>query len=134
MGATIYLLQLQFVEYLQHKLVFSALHPNLPFPVLSARSLEDLQDAGLDGKVQLSYHLTSIYDHSIFEAFSKVVQKLIVELPFMEQMLDTFVAVSKNQAGREQCGQTTETWALPRSGKEQILVALFVKCDSFHRL
>ena len=30
---------------------------------------------------QLTFHSTSIYDHSIFEAFSKVVQKLIPELP-----------------------------------------------------
>jgi Ras-related GTP-binding protein C/D len=31
---------------------------------------EELNDANLD--VSLSYYLTSIYDHSIFEAFSKV--------------------------------------------------------------
>ncbi len=29
----------------------------------------------------MSYFLTSIYDHSIFEAFSKVAQKLIPQLP-----------------------------------------------------
>ena len=38
----------------------------------------DLDDAGLD--VPLSFHLTSIYDHSIFEAFSNVVQKLIPQM------------------------------------------------------
>ena len=38
----------------------------------------DLEDAGLS--VPLSFHLTSIYDHSIFEAFSNVVQKLIPQM------------------------------------------------------
>ena len=37
-----------------------------------------------------SFHLTSIYDHSIFEAFSKVVQKLIPQLPTLENLLDIF--------------------------------------------
>uniref|UniRef100_UPI00015386F2 Ras-related GTP-binding protein D n=1 Tax=Homo sapiens TaxID=9606 RepID=UPI00015386F2 len=40
------------------------------------RANDDLADAGLE-KIHLSFYLTSIYDHSIFEAFSKVVQKLI---------------------------------------------------------
>ncbi len=35
-----------------------------------------------------SYHLTSIYDHSIFEAFSKVVQKLIQQHSQLERLLD----------------------------------------------
>jgi Ras-related GTP-binding protein C/D len=40
---------------------------------------DEISEANLD--LHLSFHLTSIYDHSIFEAFSKVIQKLIVELP-----------------------------------------------------
>ena len=64
---------------------------------VNTRSLEDLQENGLENRVQVSYYLTSIYDHSIFEAFSKVVQKLIPQLPHMEQMLDTFVSVSHYQ-------------------------------------
>ena len=40
-----------------------------------------------------SFYLTSIYDHSIFEAFSKVVQKLLLELPALEQLLDIFTRV-----------------------------------------
>lgn len=39
------------------------------------RATDDLADAGYD-RIHLSFHLTSIYDHSIFEAFSKVVQKV----------------------------------------------------------
>ena len=39
-------------------------------------------------KIYLNYHLTSIYDHSIFEAFSKVVQKLIPHHNQLERLLD----------------------------------------------
>ena len=40
-----------------------------------------------------SFYLTSIYDHSIFEAFSKVVQKLIPQLSTLENLLSSFVQV-----------------------------------------
>ncbi|KAL3990841.1 Ras-related GTP-binding protein D [Acanthocheilonema viteae] len=53
------------------------------------RVQDDLQDDGLD-KVHITYYLTSIYDHSIFEAFSKVVQKLIKQLSTLERLLDIF--------------------------------------------
>ena len=33
-----------------------------------------------NGDVRVSYYLTSIYDHSALEAFSKVVQKLVHSL------------------------------------------------------
>jgi Ras-related GTP-binding protein C/D len=42
---------------------------------------------------QVAFHLTSIYDHSIFEAFSKVVQKLIPELSTLEELLNMFATV-----------------------------------------
>lgn len=41
--------------------------------------------------------MTSIYDHSIFEAFSKVVQKLIPQLPTLENLLNIFISVSEEQ-------------------------------------
>jgi len=37
------------------------------------------------------FHLTSIYDHTIFEAFSKIVQKLIPQLAHLEKMLDSLI-------------------------------------------
>ncbi len=40
-----------------------------------------------------SFYLTSIYDHSIFEAFSKVVQKLIPQLPTLENLLNILISV-----------------------------------------
>lgn len=39
-------------------------------------------------KKSFSYHLTSIYDHSIFEAFSKVVQQQIPQHRQLENLLD----------------------------------------------
>lgn len=57
------------------------------------RATDDLGDAGFDNIV-LSFHLTSIYDYSIFEAFSKVVQKLIPQLPKLENLLNLFIVVS----------------------------------------
>ncbi|KAI9675766.1 MAG: hypothetical protein M1817_001133 [Caeruleum heppii] len=51
------------------------------------RIQDELADHGLDN-VPLSFHLTSIYDHSIFEAFSKTIQKLIPQLPTIEGLLN----------------------------------------------
>lgn len=45
-------------------------------------------------QILLSFYLTSIYDHSIFEAFSKVVQKLIPQLPTLENLLNILISVS----------------------------------------
>ena len=44
-------------------------------------------------QVQLNFHLTSVYDHSLHEAFSKVLHKLIDSLPYLEELLNVFCAV-----------------------------------------
>lgn len=54
------------------------------------RTGDEFLDLGLDG-VQVSFYLTSIFDHSIYEAFSRIVQRLIPELPYLENMLDNLV-------------------------------------------
>lgn len=54
------------------------------------RTTDELQEAGLE-RLQLSFYLTSIYDHSVFEAFSKVVQKLVPQLPALENLLDILI-------------------------------------------
>jgi len=41
--------------------------------------------------VKINYHLTSIYDHSVFEAFSRVVQQLMPQLSTLEHLLDFLV-------------------------------------------
>jgi len=57
------------------------------------RANDDLTDSGYD-QILLSFYLTSIYDHSIFEAFSKVVQKLIPQLPTLENLLNILISNS----------------------------------------
>jgi len=42
----------------------------------------------------VNFHLTSVYDHSIREAFSRVLHKLIDSLPYLEDLLNVFCAVS----------------------------------------
>ncbi|CAG0905818.1 unnamed protein product, partial [Cyprideis torosa] len=51
--------------------------------------VEKLVEAGVD-EINLTFHLTSIYNHSIFEAFSKVVQKLIPQMATLENLLNIF--------------------------------------------
>lgn len=53
-------------------------------------------DSGSSSCSCCSFYLTSIYDHSIFEAFSKVVQKLIPQLPTLENLLNIFISVSRS--------------------------------------
>ncbi|KAH0585249.1 hypothetical protein H2248_008492 [Termitomyces sp. 'cryptogamus'] len=48
-------------------------------------------------QVQLNFHLTSVYDHSLHEAFSKVLHKLIDSLPYLEDLLNVFCAVCAHQ-------------------------------------
>lgn len=49
---------------------------------------EFLADIDEEHSIRLLYHLTSIYDNSIYEAFSRIIQKLIRELPTLENLLD----------------------------------------------
>jgi Ras-related GTP-binding protein C/D len=54
---------------------------------------DELADAGLSpDSIQIRYHLTSIYDHSIYEALSRVVQRLIAQLPTLENLLNVLVS------------------------------------------
>jgi hypothetical protein len=45
-------------------------------------------------QMQLNFHLTSVYDHSLHEAFSRVLHKLTESLPYLEELLNVFCAVS----------------------------------------
>lgn len=51
------------------------------------RVQDELSDHGFEN-APINFHTTSIYDHSIFEAFSKVIQKLIPHLPTLESLLN----------------------------------------------
>lgn len=59
---------------------------------IHSKLTDELQDK-VDA--QITFHCTSIYDHTIFEAFSKVVQKLIPQLPVLEQCLDYLITNSR---------------------------------------
>eukprot|EP01103_Thecamoeba_quadrilineata_P004238 TRINITY_DN13945_c0_g1_i1.p1 TRINITY_DN13945_c0_g1~~TRINITY_DN13945_c0_g1_i1.p1 ORF type:complete len:354 (+),score=50.28 TRINITY_DN13945_c0_g1_i1:25-1062(+) len=60
---------------------------------IQQQTADALYEAKLEN-IHLSFHLTSIYDHTIFEAFSKVIQKLIPQLPTLEHLLDILIAKS----------------------------------------
>ena len=53
---------------------------------------DELADVGLL-EVPIEYHMTSIFDHSIFEAFSKIIQKLIPQLQTLQDLLNNLVDV-----------------------------------------
>lgn len=53
---------------------------------ITIRIQDELSDQGFEN-APVTFHLTSIYNHSIFEAFSKVIQKLIPRLGQLEAML-----------------------------------------------
>lgn len=44
-------------------------------------------------QMNLNFHLTSVHDHSLHEAFSLVLHKLIESLPYLEDLLNVFCAV-----------------------------------------
>ncbi|KAL8817818.1 MAG: hypothetical protein Q9223_003427 [Gallowayella weberi] len=57
---------------------------------------DELFDNGLENP-PVNYYPTSIYDHTIFEAFSKVIQGLVPQLPTYETLLDTVAATCRFQ-------------------------------------
>mmetsp|Transcript_1029 Transcript_1029/g.3528 ORF Transcript_1029/g.3528 Transcript_1029/m.3528 type:complete len:396 (-) Transcript_1029:253-1440(-) len=61
---------------------------------IEMRLREELLDNDMSD-VPIRYHMTSIYDHTIFEAFSKVIQKLIPQLGTLENLLDMLVSNSR---------------------------------------
>ncbi|KAK8210499.1 ras-related GTP-binding protein-like protein C [Phyllosticta capitalensis] len=58
------------------------------------RVQDELSDAGYEN-APVSFYQTSIYDHSIFEAFSKVIQKLIPQLPTLEALLNSLCSTCR---------------------------------------
>ncbi|GMF03293.1 unnamed protein product [Ambrosiozyma monospora] len=54
---------------------------------IRTRIMAELSTFGLDD-VLVNFHVTSIFDHTIYEAFSKIVQRLIAEYGVLEQMCD----------------------------------------------
>ncbi|KAK5161153.1 GTP-binding protein gtr2 [Recurvomyces mirabilis] len=66
------------------------------FREVRQRVQDELSDLG-HGDRSVSYYQTSIFDHSIFEAMSKVVQKLLPQLPAMETLLNKLCSTCRIQ-------------------------------------
>lgn len=66
------------------------------FREVRQRVQDELSDLG-HGDRSVSYYQTSIFDHSIFEAMSKVVQKLLPQLPAMEALLNKLCSTCRIQ-------------------------------------
>jgi Ras-related GTP-binding protein C/D len=66
------------------------------FREVRQRVQDELADYGY-GHRSISYYLTSIFDHSIGEAISKVIQKLLPQLPYMERLLTRLCATCRIQ-------------------------------------
>lgn len=66
------------------------------FRDIRQRVQDELSDYGY-GDRSVSYYQTSIFDHSIFEAMSKVIQKLLPQLPAMETLLTKLCSTCRIQ-------------------------------------
>ncbi|KAF9648673.1 Gtr1 raga G protein Gtr2, partial [Thelephora ganbajun] len=80
------------------------------FKHIQQRVLEELDDYDY-GHIPMNFYLTSIHDHSLQDAFSKVVHKLIDSLPYIEDLLNVF------------CGNSQATKAFLFDVKSRLYVA-----------
>jgi Gtr1/RagA G protein conserved region len=65
------------------------------FRHIQQRVIDELLDTEPEyEQMPVNFHLTSVYDHSIREAFSRVLHKLIDSLPYLEDLLNVFCSVS----------------------------------------
>lgn len=55
---------------------------------IQQRVLDEMADCGYDN-VPVNFYQTSIYDHSIYETFSKIIQKLVPQHWALENLLNT---------------------------------------------
>ena len=67
------------------------------FRHIQQRVIDELFDASPEyEQMPVNFHLTSVYDHSIREAFSRVLHKLIDSLPYLEDLLNVFCSASSH--------------------------------------
>ncbi|TFK98592.1 Gtr1/RagA G protein conserved region-domain-containing protein [Pterulicium gracile] len=63
------------------------------FRQINERVNDRLYDLSADyEQLPLNFHLTSIYDSSLHEAFSRVIHKLVDSLAYLEHLLNVFIA------------------------------------------
>ncbi|KAI0749736.1 Gtr1/RagA G protein conserved region-domain-containing protein [Daedaleopsis nitida] len=66
------------------------------FRHIQSRVLSELSYSGAEYEtIPINFQLTSIYDHSLHDAFSRVLHKLIDSLPYLEDLLNVFCANSQ---------------------------------------
>lgn len=68
------------------------------FRHIQQRAQEELDDYDF-GHIPVNFYLTSIHDHSLQDAFSRVVHKLIDSLPYIEDLLNVFCGVGAQNPG-----------------------------------
>lgn len=85
------------VEVFVHKVDgLSEEYKNDTFRDIRQRILDELSDFGYDN-APVSFYQTSIYDHSVFESISKVIQKLLPQLPTLESLLNSLCSTCRIQ-------------------------------------
>ena len=85
------------VEVFVHKVDgLSTEFKNDTFRDIRQRVQDELSDLGYDN-APVSFYQTSIYDHSVFEAVSNVVQKLMPQLPTLESLLNSLCSTCRIQ-------------------------------------
>lgn len=80
-------------------MILSRARPPDTLQNLRDRLTEELFDMSpeLESNMNVFYHLTSVFDTSIYEALSKVIQKLIPEQAMLERLLDLLCQVGLDQ-------------------------------------
>jgi len=67
------------------------------FRHIQQRVLDELLDISFEyEQVPINFYLTSIHDHSLQDAFSRVLHKLIDSLPYIEELLNVFCGNSQS--------------------------------------
>ncbi|KAG1789668.1 hypothetical protein EV424DRAFT_1476310 [Suillus variegatus] len=71
------------------------INPYINFKVFVHKAERLQEDNNIDESPEfpLKFPLTSIYDHSVREAFSRMLYKLIDPLPYIEELLNIFCSV-----------------------------------------
>jgi Ras-related GTP-binding protein C/D len=72
------------------------------FRHIQQRVLDELLDISFEyEQVPINFYLTSIHDHSLQDAFSRVLHKLIGSLPYIEELLNVFCGVRPHSPARD---------------------------------
>lgn len=72
----------------------SLILPTDSFRHIQQRVIDELSEISSEfEQIPINFHLTSIHDHSLHEAFSRVLHRLIGSLPYLEDLMNVFCSV-----------------------------------------